>query len=90
MITLVNLTLVQPLVESLVSLGGKVVMVISSCDGTLSSSDFCLTAHAFAEKWKRINPVLPSWSWVPRPKSPWLASHEVSFAHHFVMLGSIG
>lgn len=52
-------------------------MDISSWDGTLSSSDFCLAAHAFTEKWKRINPVLPPWSWVPRPKSPWLTSHEV-------------
>ncbi|KAJ9697537.1 hypothetical protein PVL29_009385 [Vitis rotundifolia] len=43
-------------------------MDISSWDGTLSSSDFCLAAHAFTEKWKRINPVLPPWSWVPQAK----------------------
>lgn len=60
-------------------------MDISSWDGTLSLSDFFLAAHAFIEKWKKINPVLPQWSWVPLAKSPWLASHEVSFAH-FVML----
>lgn len=47
----------------------------SSWDGSLSSHDFSVSAHAFVEKWRRICPDLPPWSWIPCPISPWFASH---------------
>ncbi|KAK9281280.1 hypothetical protein L1049_004177 [Liquidambar formosana] len=61
---------------NVVMVSNQTPMDISSWDGTLSSSDFCLAACAFVEKWKSVNPGLPPWSWVPCPKSPWFASHE--------------
>ncbi|XP_057963628.1 ubiquitin-like-conjugating enzyme ATG10 isoform X2 [Malania oleifera] len=52
-------------------------MGVSSWDGTLSSRDFHIFASAFAEKWQRMNPTLPSWAWVTLPKLPWTAKYEV-------------
>lgn len=46
-------------------------------DGILSSSDFFLAACAFSEKWKRFNPSLPPWLWVPCPKHHLVSSHKV-------------
>ncbi|XP_010037087.2 ubiquitin-like-conjugating enzyme ATG10 [Eucalyptus grandis] len=45
-------------------------------DGTLAPSDFRVAAVAFAERWKSAVSALPPWSWIPRPKHPWL-SNEV-------------
>ncbi|KAE8099781.1 hypothetical protein FH972_017735 [Carpinus fangiana] len=52
-------------------------MDVLSCDGTLSSGDFRLAACAFMEKWKSVMSASPPWSWVPCPKQPWGASHDV-------------
>ncbi|XP_043690475.1 ubiquitin-like-conjugating enzyme ATG10 isoform X2 [Telopea speciosissima] len=51
-------------------------MNISSWNGTLSSGDFYSAAITLSEKWEQMNPALPSWKWVPLPRSPWVASHE--------------
>ncbi|XP_077226601.1 ubiquitin-like-conjugating enzyme ATG10 isoform X2 [Tasmannia lanceolata] len=48
-------------------------------DGTLSSDDFVVAARALSKRWKDINPNLPSWSWIPCPRLPWVASHK---EHH--------
>ncbi|KAK8654084.1 hypothetical protein V6N13_128061 [Hibiscus sabdariffa] len=45
-------------------------------DGTLSAKDFRIGAFAFAQKWENHNSGFPPWSWVLRPKHPWLASPE--------------
>lgn len=45
-------------------------------DGTLAPSDFRVAAVAFAERWKSAVSALLPWSWIPRPKHPWL-SNEV-------------
>ncbi|RDX78058.1 Ubiquitin-like-conjugating enzyme ATG10 [Mucuna pruriens] len=46
-------------------------------DGTLSSSDFSLSAHTFSEKWKRFNPSSPPWQWIASPKHHLVSSHKV-------------
>jgi len=51
--------------------------ISSSCDGTLSPTDFCSAAYAFAEKWKIFNSSLPQWFWVPSPKQSFIKSHQV-------------
>ncbi|XP_030472388.2 ubiquitin-like-conjugating enzyme ATG10 [Syzygium oleosum] len=45
-------------------------------DGTLSPTEFRVAALAFAERWKSAVSAFPPWSWLPRPKQPWL-SNEV-------------
>ncbi|RZC02635.1 Ubiquitin-like-conjugating enzyme ATG10 isoform E [Glycine soja] len=50
---------------------------IIAWDGTLSSSDFSLSAHTFSEKWKRFNPSFPPWQWIPCLKHHLVASHKV-------------
>ncbi|KAF7845145.1 ubiquitin-like-conjugating enzyme ATG10 [Senna tora] len=45
-------------------------------DGTLSLSEFFVAAHTFSEKWKRFNPSVPPWLWVPCPKPHLVSSHE--------------
>ncbi|KAI4354099.1 hypothetical protein L6164_002998 [Bauhinia variegata] len=50
---------------------------ISHWDGTLSLNDFSIAASAFSEKWKRFNPGVPPWSWVPCPKQHLVSSHRV-------------
>uniref|UniRef100_A0A2P2JKW9 Ubiquitin-like-conjugating enzyme ATG10 n=1 Tax=Rhizophora mucronata TaxID=61149 RepID=A0A2P2JKW9_RHIMU len=47
-------------------------MDVRSWDGTLSATDFCVAARAFADKWKRVNPTSTPWLWVPSPKRPFL------------------
>ncbi|KAG5106348.1 hypothetical protein JHK82_043318 [Glycine max] len=49
---------------------------IIAWDGTLSSSDFSLSAHTFSEKWKRFNPSFPPWQWIPCLKHHLVASHK--------------
>ncbi|TKY68786.1 Ubiquitin-conjugating enzyme ATG10 [Spatholobus suberectus] len=48
-------------------------------DGTLSSSDFSLSARAFSEKWKRFNPSFPPWLWIPCPKHPLVSCKEEGY-----------
>ena len=55
---------------------------IIAWDGTLSSSDFSLSAHTFSEKWKRFNPSFPPWQWIPCLKHHLVASHKVGFCHY--------
>jgi len=50
-------------------------------DGTLSSSDFALSARTFSEKWKMFNPSFPPWQWIPCSKHHLVASHKVGFCH---------
>jgi hypothetical protein len=64
----------------------EAVMDILSWDGTLSSGDFRLAACAFMEKWKSVMSASPPWSWVPCPKQPGGASHDVSVVNHFLSL----
>ncbi|XP_020226823.1 ubiquitin-like-conjugating enzyme ATG10 isoform X2 [Cajanus cajan] len=45
-------------------------------DGTLSVSDFSLSARTFSEKWKRFNPSFPPWLWIPCPKHHLASSHK--------------
>ncbi|XVE78221.1 hypothetical protein DITRI_Ditri13aG0127300 [Diplodiscus trichospermus] len=52
------------------------MMDVLHWDGTLSAKDFRIGAIAFAQKWKTLDFAFPSWSWVPCPKHPWLASPE--------------
>ncbi|KAI3418603.1 Autophagy_act_C domain-containing protein [Psidium guajava] len=47
-----------------------------SGDGTLTPSEFRVAAFAFAERWKSAVSAFPPWSWLSRPKHPWL-SNEV-------------
>ncbi|XP_047172368.1 ubiquitin-like-conjugating enzyme ATG10 isoform X1 [Vigna umbellata] len=46
-------------------------------DGTLSSSEFFLSARTFSEKWKMFNPSFPPWQWILCPKQHLVASHKV-------------
>ncbi|KAK7386222.1 hypothetical protein VNO78_26283 [Psophocarpus tetragonolobus] len=46
-------------------------------DGTLSSSDFSLSAHTFSEKWKRFNHSFPPWQWILCPKHHLVASSHM-------------
>ncbi|KAK7350543.1 hypothetical protein VNO77_09277 [Canavalia gladiata] len=46
-------------------------------DGTLTSSNFSLSAHTFSEKWKRFNPSFPPWLWIPCPKHHLVSPHRV-------------
>ncbi|KAK7382776.1 hypothetical protein VNO80_01838 [Phaseolus coccineus] len=46
-------------------------------DGTLSSTDFPLSARTFSEKWKMFNPSFPPWHWIPCSKHHLVASHKV-------------
>ncbi|KAK7301471.1 hypothetical protein RJT34_12336 [Clitoria ternatea] len=50
---------------------------IITWDGTLSSSDFSLSAHTFCDKWKRFNPSFPPWLWIPCAKPQLVSSHKV-------------
>ena len=59
------------------------IMDILAWDGTLSLSEFSLAAHTLADKWKRLNPSFPSWSWVACREQPWFGSREVCFIVHF-------
>ncbi|XP_061359200.1 ubiquitin-like-conjugating enzyme ATG10 [Gastrolobium bilobum] len=45
-------------------------------DGTLSSSDFFLSAITFSEKWKRFSSSIPPWLWVPCSKHHLVSSHK--------------
>lgn len=45
-------------------------------DGTLSVSDFSLSARTFSEKWKRFNPSFSPWLWIPCPKHHLASSHK--------------
>lgn len=51
-------------------------------DGTLSPTEFRVAALAFAERWKSAVSAFPPWSWLPRPKHPWLSNevNPLSFA----------
>lgn len=49
-------------------------------EGTLSSSDFFLSARTFSEKWKMFNPSFPPWQWILCPKQHLVASHKVGFS----------
>ncbi|KAK7251751.1 hypothetical protein RIF29_35219 [Crotalaria pallida] len=51
--------------------------IIIPWDGSLSSTDFYLSASAFSHNWKISNPSLPPWLWLPSPKHSFLSSHKV-------------
>lgn len=55
----------------------EAVKDIISWDGTLSSSDFSLSASTFSEKWKMFNPSFPPWLWIPCPNHHLVSSHKV-------------
>ncbi|KAE9611154.1 hypothetical protein Lalb_Chr07g0194661 [Lupinus albus] len=52
---------------------------IIGLDGTLSSTQFFLSALSFSDNWKRFNPSLPPWIWVQFPKHRFISSHNKVF-----------
>ncbi|XP_062081366.1 ubiquitin-like-conjugating enzyme ATG10 [Humulus lupulus] len=43
-------------------------MDVYSWGGAISSRDFYTAGRAFMERWNRLNPRMPPWTWVPSPK----------------------
>ncbi|CAN8260141.1 unnamed protein product [Cochlearia groenlandica] len=53
------------------------IVDFSSRDGRINVKGFCVSARAFADKWRRHNQSLPPWSWVPLINRTLLASNKV-------------
>ncbi|KAM7527517.1 hypothetical protein LguiB_030927 [Lonicera macranthoides] len=61
----------------MVSVSDKKATKSIHTDGTLSSTEFCSAAFAFADKWKIFDSSLPHWSWVPSTKKSLISAHQV-------------